>query len=237
VTGTGFSGFTHEGFQFLVDLTGNNERSWFQPRKADYERLLKEPLEELCVALQERFGKRDIPLQADPKRSPFRIYRDTRFSKDKSPYKTNIGADFPWAEPGPDGSVAEMHAHSAGGYFHLSVAESFVGGGMWHPEPAKLAAFRRAVVDEPTRVHAAIDEPGFVKRFGHVNGEQLKRVPTGFPADHPDVELLRLKDVVFGRVLKEKEIFSPKLPDILADDFEAAIPVYRFLAGLAPVQG
>ena len=93
-----FSGFSPEAIQFLADLAANNDRAWFQPRKADYERLLKEPLEALVAALAERFEARGIPLQADPKRSIFRIYRDTRFSKDKSPYKTNVGASFPWVE-------------------------------------------------------------------------------------------------------------------------------------------
>ena len=91
-----FTGFKPEAIQFLVDLAVNNERSWFQPRKAEYERLLKGPLEQLIAALAERFEARGIPLHADPAKSPFRIYRDVRFSKDKSPYKTNLGASFPW---------------------------------------------------------------------------------------------------------------------------------------------
>lgn len=82
-----FTGFTPEAIQFLADLAENNDRSWFQPRKAAYERLLKEPMEALCAALAERFADRGIPLLADPKRSPFRIYRDTRFSRNKDPYK------------------------------------------------------------------------------------------------------------------------------------------------------
>ena len=93
---TEFSGFRPEAIDFLADLAQNNDRAWFQPRKADYERLLKEPMEAFVAALAERFEARDIPLRADPKRSMFRIYRDTRFSKDKSPYKTNIGASFPY---------------------------------------------------------------------------------------------------------------------------------------------
>ena len=228
-----FTGFRHEARQFLVDLALNNERAWFQPRKGEFERLLKEPLEQLCVALQERFEARGIPLRADPKRSPFRIYRDVRFSKDKSPYKTNIGADFPYVEAGDAELDGPIHS-SAGGYFHFSAEETFVGGGMWHPEPARLAAFRSEVDRHPGRVLAAILEPGFVKRFGKVNGDSLKRVPTGFPPDHPHAELLKLKDVVFGRELSDDEVFSPRLPDILVDDFAAAVPVYRFLSTLTP---
>src|SRR5712691_6349171 len=102
-----FTGFRPEAIQFLVDLAANNDRAWFQPRKADYERLLKEPLEALCVALDEQFRARGIPLRADPAKSPFRIYRDVRFSKDKSPYKTNVGASFPWAGDGADAGGGE----------------------------------------------------------------------------------------------------------------------------------
>jgi len=230
VGASSFTGFKHEALQFLVDLAGNNERSWFQPRKEQYERLLKEPLEALCEALQDRFEARGLPMRADPKRSPFRIYRDVRFSKDKSPYKTNIGADFPYVDDEPN--PGEPIHSGAGGYFHLSPEESYVGGGMWHPEPARLAAFRAQVATHPDRVMAALEDPGFVKRFGKVNGEQLKRVPTGFAADHPQSELLKLKDVVFGRTLGDEEIFSRDLPDILVEDFAAAMPVYRFLSML-----
>src|SRR5215210_5715718 len=95
-----FSGFSPEAIQFLADLAENNDRAWFQPRKADYERLLKEPLEAFVAAVGERLEARNVPIQADPAKSPFRIYRDVRFAKDKSPYKTNIGAGFPWIEGG-----------------------------------------------------------------------------------------------------------------------------------------
>jgi len=85
-----FAGFPPEAIQFLADLAVNNDRAWFQPRKDDFERLLKTPMEQLVVALGERFEARGIPLLADPKRSPFRIYRDTRFSRDKSPYQDMV---------------------------------------------------------------------------------------------------------------------------------------------------
>ena len=123
-----FIGFSPIAIEFLRDLAAHNDRAWFQPRKADYERLLKEPLEELCAVLGDRFARLDVPLQADPIRSPFRIYRDVRFSKDKSPYKTYVSASFPWIGEG----------RGVGGYFSLSAEQSYVGGGMWHPESARL---------------------------------------------------------------------------------------------------
>jgi uncharacterized protein (TIGR02453 family) len=216
-----FTGFRPEAIQFLADLADNNERSWFQPRKADYERLLKGPLEAFCVVLDERFRERGIPLSADPASSPFRIYRDVRFSKDKSPYKTNIGASFPYI----DG-----HAE-AGGYFHLSPGEIFAGGGMWHPDRDRLAAWR-ALVDRGTGLEV-LEDPAFVATFGSVGGDALTRVPQGFPKDHPRADLLRLKDVTFGRRLSDDEAFSADLPDTLADTYAIAVPVFRLLGRLA----
>ena len=230
-----FTGFRPEAIQFLVDLTENNDRAWFQPRKGEYERLLKEPLEALIATLAERFAARGIPLRADPSKSPFRIYRDVRFSKDKSPYKTNLGASFPWVGEAVDDGGAGSHAanvHSSGGDFHLSPGEIFVGGGIWHPEKPWLDAFRRRVIDEPGRVRKLVDEPEFQATFGSLGGDSLVRVPTGFPPDHPDVELLKLKDVTFGRRLSDADAMSPGLPDLIADTFGTALPVMRYLAAI-----
>ncbi len=232
-----FIGFRPEAIQFLADLASNNDRAWFQPRKGEYERLLKEPLEALITALDGCFTARDIPLRADPARSPFRIYRDVRFSKDKSPYKTNLGASFPWIGSGPVEAGARSHnanVHSGGGYFHLAPGEIYVGGGMWHPEKPWIDAFRQQIVDEPGRMRALIEEPQFRATFGPIGDDahSLRRVPTGFPPDHPDAELLRLKDVTFGRRLADAEATSPVLPDLIADTFLTAMPVMHYLAAI-----
>jgi uncharacterized protein (TIGR02453 family) len=227
ISPTTFSGFQPDALQFLVDLALNNERDWFQPRKAEYERLLKEPMESLVAALTDRFRARDIPLEADPRRAVFRIYRDTRFSRDKAPYKTNIGASIPWVED------ASGDGHGLGAYLHFQPGEMFVGGGMYRMERPRLDAFRRMVVEETDRVLAAVEDPAFVTTFGGVHGhESLKRVPPGYPADHPQAELLKAKDVTFGRHLEDDEFLSPDLADTLASDLATAIPVLRLLAGL-----
>ena len=215
-----FTGFSREALQFLADLAANNERAWFQPRKAEYTALVKEPLEALCVALGERFAARGIPLVADPARSPFRIYRDTRFAKDKSPYKTSASARFPWQGGGPSG------------YFSLAPGNIYLGGGIYHPERELLHAWRRAVATRPAEVHAALEDPGFVRVFVSVEGDRLKRVPPGFAADHPDAELLKLKDIIVGRRLADEDALSAELPDLIAGDLAAALPVFRLLAGL-----
>jgi uncharacterized protein (TIGR02453 family) len=231
-----FTGFRPEAIQFLVDLADNNARDWFQPRKAEYERLLKEPLEALCVALDEELRARSLPLRADPARSPFRIYRDTRFSKDKSPYKTHVAASFGWADDGEAGG-ARSHSenvHASGGYFHLQPGEIYVGGGVWHPDPTWLRAFRDRIVDDYDSFRAIVEAPAFREAFGSVSddGESLKRVPPGYPADHPAADLLRKKNVTFGRRLSDDEAMSPRLPAVIADTFAIATPLLRYLAAL-----
>ena len=228
-----FGGFTPGALQFLADLAENNDRAWFQPRKADYERLIKGPFEALCVALADRFAARGLPLRADPARSPFRIYRDVRFSKDKSPYKTAQGAQFPWQGAAPAGRTNV----GVGGYFHLEPGSIFVGGGMWHPESAVLAAFRERLDQDPASVLGAIEDERFRRVFGSVSGESLVRNPRGYPPDHPHGELLRLKDVIFSRRLSDADVFSPELPDRIAADLDAARPVLRLLASLAAGPG
>jgi uncharacterized protein (TIGR02453 family) len=228
-----FAGFTPEAIDFLADLAQNNDRAWFTPRKATFERLLKAPMEALVAELAERFAANDIPLLADPKRSIFRIHRDTRFAKDKSPYKTHLAAGFRWIDDrtGPDG--ADQGAHAGGGYVQLEPGNPYVGGGLWMPERPRLDAFRRAVVDEPERVAAALDDPGFRAEFGSLMAhEHYKRVPPGWPADHPRADLLRYKDLAFGRRLADDEVYSPDLPDIITRAYLAAMPVFRFLATL-----
>jgi uncharacterized protein (TIGR02453 family) len=229
-----FTGFRPDAIDFLVELAQNNDRSWFQPRKAEFEALLKEPMEALVAALADEFETRRLPLEADPKRSIFRIYRDTRFSKDKSPYKTHMGASFPWAEGGDAATDVSHTEHANGAYFHLQPGENFAGGGMWHASKPVLDAFRQTIVDDQERVRRALEDPGFIAEFGPVNShETLKRVPPGYPPDHPMADLFRYKDVVFGRRLSDDEIYSADLPAILADAYAKATPVFTFLSSLA----
>jgi uncharacterized protein (TIGR02453 family) len=228
-----FTGFCPEAIDFLADLAQNNDRSWFQPRKADYERLIKEPMESFVEALAAAFERHKLPLQADPKQSIFRIYRDTRFSKDKSPYKTHVGASFPWIEePSPD-ALPSHGDHHNGGYFHLEPGKHYVGGGLWMPTKPRLDVFRQRVVNDEQAVRSVLEDPAFLAEFGPIEThEMLKRVPPGLPADHPMADLLRYKDLVFGRYLTDKEVYSPELPDRLAQAYATATPVFRFLASL-----
>ena len=228
-----FTGFRPEGIDFLAELAQNNDRAWFQPRKAEYETLLKEPMEALVAALADAFDERGLPLQADPKKSIFRIYRDTRFAKDKSPYKTHLGATFPWvADIAPDTDISHTE-HANGAYFHLQPGNNFAGGGMWQATKPRLDAFRKAIVDDERRVRDALEDPAFIAEFGPVEShESLKRVPPGYPPDHQMADMFRYKDIVFGRRMSDDEVYSPDLPAILADAYAKATPVFRFLASL-----
>src|SRR5215203_3010316 len=157
-----FAGFSPDAIQFLADLADNNDRAWFQPRKADFERLLKDPMEALVATLADRLAARGVPMLADPKRAPFRIYRDVRFSKDKSPYKTHLAATFPWIEEAgrtEAGGGHDERAHGNGGYFHFQPGEMYVGGGMWQMEKPRPEAFRAAVLHDTDRVRAAFEAP------------------------------------------------------------------------------
>jgi uncharacterized protein (TIGR02453 family) len=230
-----FPGFSPDAIQFLADLATNNDRAWFQPRKSEFERLIKEPLEQLCVALEEQFRARDIPLHADPAKSPFRIYRDTRFSKDKSPYKTHLAASFGWAGDGVEAAAGRSHmesVHASGGYFHLQPGEIYVGGGVWHPDASWLKGFRDRIVADSGEFDTIVGAAPFREAFGEVSddGETLKRVPPGYPVDHPKADLLRKKNVTFGRRLSDAEALSPELPRTLADAFATATPLMRWLA-------
>ena len=121
-----------------------------------------------------------------------------------------------------------------GAYFHLQPGEVFAGGGMWHPLPPQLAAWRRAVDTDAASVNAALHDLAFERVFGAVSGDRLTRVPKGFAADHPGADLLKMKDVTFGRPLSDAEVLSADLPDLLAETFAASVPVLGLLAGLSP---
>src|SRR6185369_17626606 len=226
-TNDAFTGFTPAAIQFLADLAENNDRAWFQPRKAEFERLLKQPMEAMIAALSERLAARGVPMLADPQRSPFRIYRDTRFSKDKSPYKTHLGASFPWVEAAPDTEAGGSHdarAHGNGGYFHFQPGEMYVGGGMWQMDKPRIEAFRVTVRDDPDRVREVFGTPAFAAWFGAPSShEELKRVPPGYPQEHPLADMFRWKDVVFGRRLADAEVLSADLPDRLAEGYATAM--------------
>jgi len=217
----GFAGFPPEGMTFLRSLKRHNTREWFQPRKEIYDDKVKAPMIELVTALMQRMANFAPDYLADPNKAIYRIYRDTRFSKDKTPYKTHIAAIF---------KHRDLEKHSgAGFYFSVAPDEIEVGGGVYMPMPEHLLAIRNYLAEnheEFRRIAAARD----VRRlFGDVTGESLSRVPKGFAADHPAADLLRMKQFLLFRTLEDALATTPKLFREVVSRFEVIAPFLEFL--------
>jgi uncharacterized protein (TIGR02453 family) len=211
--------FPKEGLEFLRALKRNNRRLWFQKRKEEYERVVKGPMIEFVMALAH-----DLPPEyvADPAKSIFRIYRDVRFSKDKSPYKTHASAHFP---------CREKNGLGPGFYFHISGEDVWIGGGFYAPTPQEALAVRTRIAESHRTFESIVKSPEFHKRFGELQGAKLTRVPRGFPADHPAAEWLKHKQWIAGAELKPETALGPKFYDTLVAHFRAALPLLRFLNG------
>jgi uncharacterized protein (TIGR02453 family) len=216
-----FSAFPKEGLQFLRSLKRNNNREWFQEHKGKYEQYLKGPMADLIAALAADFTRFAPEMVASPRLSAYRIHRDTRFSKDKSPYKTHVAAVFPRAG-------LDKHA-GAGFYVHLAPSELLIGGGLYLPSPEDLNAIRHHVEINSAAFVKIISDKRFRKLFGTVSGERLSRVPRGFPADHPAAEYLRYKQFLAGRTLDPTVATSPDFYPLLLETFKAMLPFVRFL--------
>lgn len=219
----GFRGFTPRTVAFLHKLSQNNNRDWFQAHKAEYERDLLEPALDFIQALERPLARLSPRLLCVPKRvggSLLRIYRDTRFAHDKRPYKTNLGVHFR--------HDAFRDIHGPGYYFHIGLDECFIGSGIWHPDPPTATRIRQHIVDQPRAWQAArrIAADGAAFQFF---GEQLKRVPRGFPADHRAVEDLKRKDFIVTCRFDEGLLFEPEIVDFVAERYAEAAPLMRFL--------
>jgi uncharacterized protein (TIGR02453 family) len=216
-----FSGFPKEGIQFLRNLKKNNDREWFQERKAVFEECVKAPMTELVLALGEDFEAFAPQYLTDPKKAIYRIYRDTRFSNDKTPYKTHIAASF---------NHKSLAKHAAAGfYFHFSPEEILMGGGVYMPGSWELLTIRRHIADDPAAYGAIVKARPFQRYFGGVTGEKLSRPPKGFPADHPAIETLKLKQFLAGETLEPELALSPKLLPELSKRFQAIAPFIDYL--------
>ena len=225
-TSTEAASFGPELFTFLSELREHNDRDWFAANKERYEAHVLEP----ALAFIEDFGYRlqsiSPHFRADPRRtggSLFRIYRDTRFSKDKSPYKTNTGMHFRHER--------SKDAHAPGYYLHLAPGEVFAGGGIWHPDATALTAIREAIVRDPQACTRAT-------RLGdglELGGEKLKRVPSGFDKEHPHAEDLKRKDYFAWVTLSQDAATAPGFLDHYTRLCESAAPLMRFLCGALAV--
>jgi uncharacterized protein (TIGR02453 family) len=215
--------FTSEFFGFLSELKRNNDRDWFQANKPRYQQAVQDPLLRFISDFAQPLADISPRFVADPRPSGgsmFRIYRDVRFSRDKSPYKTHAAAQFRHQQ-GRD-------VHAPGFYLHLEPENVFVGAGMWHPSGSTLAAVRQAIFDRPDAWSEIVSDPEFLADH-NLGGESLKRAPKGYDPDHPQIEHLKRKDFVSFQNLSEREALSSGFIDIVADSYRAAAPFVRFL--------
>ena len=214
-----FNGFPKEAFTFLRDLKRNNNRDWFLEHKQIYETKVRAPMVELIEALQPEIKKFAPEILVSP-RGIFRIYRDVRFSPNKSPYKTHIAASF---DPkGPRNA-------SAGLYLHLEPGRVFLGGGIYHPDSPQLLAIRNQIASQHRNLRKIIDDKEFRRLFGKLDGEKLTRIPRGFAENHPAADLLRYKQFLAWKELEPKIARSSKLVSETVKYFRGMMPLIRFL--------
>jgi uncharacterized protein (TIGR02453 family) len=218
-----FAGFPPEGLKFLRALARNNRREWFQPRKEIFENKVKAPMGELVEAVNAElllFAPAHIN---DPKKAIYRIYRDTRFSADKTPYKTHIAAMFP---------RRSLDRHSgAGFYFHIAPKSVVIAMGAYMPGPDQLFAIRTWLSEHHREFQSASN--GLRKLMGELQGDSLTRSPKGFDPNHPGADLIRRKAWYFGAELEPEVAESPKLVTEIIKRFRAGAPVIEMLnAGL-----
>ena len=214
-----FPGFPEEGMKFLRTLDRNNRREWFQPRKEIFDTKVRAPMEQLVEAVNAELLKFAPDHITDPKKSIYRIYRDTRFSNDKTPYKTHIAAIFP--KRGLD-----RHT-SAGFYFHISPEHVAVGGGLYMPGPDELRQARLWLAENHASFRKASKKAE--KLLGPLQGESLKRTPKGFDPAHPADDLVRGKSWLYWVHLEAELAESPKMLAELIRRFKAAAPVIEML--------
>lgn len=219
----GFSGFKSSTVSFLQELSENNNRNWFTQNKQRYEADIFIPALNYISAMSAPLAKVSPQFNAVPKRiggSLMRIYRDTRFSKDKTPYKTNIGIHFRH-RLGKD-------MHAPGYYVHIDPNEIFIGIGTWHPPSDALLKIREYIVEYPKKWLAARDDKQFKKEFD-LYGEKLKTAPRGFPKDHRLIEDLRWKDFIAVRNLNKSDIQNDNFIELSSRLFKTATPYMKFL--------
>lgn len=221
--------FTPALFKFLRDLRENNNRDWFNANKSRYEDQVKDPSLRFISDFGDHLRKISPNFNADPRPvggSLFRIYRDVRFAKDKSPYKTAVGIQFRHKK-GKD-------AHAPGFYLHLEPGEIFAAAGMWHPDGGSLKQIRDALVEDPARWKRVKAGKG-LKEF-EFGGDSLKRPPKGYDPEHPLVEDLKRKDFMCHTRLTQKAVTEADFPKRLAGLYRQTGPLVRLLCDAVGVE-
>jgi uncharacterized protein (TIGR02453 family) len=216
-----FPGFPEEAIAFYRGLSRNNTRDWFQPRKPVYDAKVKAPMAQLVEELNRAMRNFAPDYVTDPAKAIYRIYRDTRFSPDKTPYKTQIAASF---------TRRGLEKHGAAGfYFAVSHKGVDVGGGIYMPPPETLLAVRSHIAAHHQKFRALCAAAPLKRAFGAMQGERLSRVPKGFPAEHPAADLLCYKQFLMFTTLDVGLITTARLYPELEKRFRALAPFLDFL--------
>jgi uncharacterized protein (TIGR02453 family) len=213
--------FTPKSLAFLRALKRNNRREWFASRKADYEEHVRAPMIAVVEQLAKDFRRFAPELEASPKTSIFRIYRDTRFSDDKSPYKTQVAAAF------RDRRLPR--GESAGLYVEVTPGWVWIGGGYYAPQTPQLVRIREHISETFPEIDRITRKASFQKAVGALEGERLTRVPRGFPKDDPAAEYLKYRGFLAGRELPADFATRPEFYPTLVATFKAVMPLVRFL--------
>jgi uncharacterized protein (TIGR02453 family) len=213
--------FTRKTVAFLRALKRNNNRDWFKARKADYEMHVREPMVALLATLAEDLRAFAPELVSNPKVSLYRIYRDTRFSADKTPLKTHAAAHFPHRVLGKSGG--------GGLYFEIAPQWVWIGGGLYMPETHELAAIRAHIDANHRALRKIVESKPFLNAVGSLHGEQLTRVPRGYLKDHPAAHYLRFRQFLAGRQYPVELAYDIKFYPELLKVFRHVAPMVRFL--------
>jgi uncharacterized protein (TIGR02453 family) len=216
-----FPGFSPEALKFLSNLRRNNRSDWFQPRKEQYETLLKVPLLDLACCLSREFARFAPEYVTPPDRSVFRIFRDATFSHNHKPYTTHLAAGF--ARQG----VERMRGPCF--YFHFTEKELVALAGVYAPEPDEVRSYRTLISDNYRELEDILAEKSLRRTAGELMGEQLTRVPRGFCPGHPAGGLLRQRQWYLATVLDHRLLTTPRLLPALSRSFEAMAPFVEFM--------
>ena len=213
--------FPAETLRFLRALKRNNRREWFEAHRGDYEAYVRQPMTAIVERLAVDLRAFAPELVASPKISLYRIYRDTRFSENKTPYKTHVAAVFP---------TRGLPKHEgAGAYFQIAADGVWIGGGMYLPPPPQLLAVREHIATHLNQLRAIVESPAFRRQFGALDGDTLTRVPRGFSKDSPAAEYLKYKRFVAGADFPATLATSPAFYKTLLAVIRQITPLTRFL--------
>lgn len=221
LTKSRFPGFTPAALTFLRSLKRNNRRDWFQPRKEQYEAVIKLPMLELVNSLNAEFARFAADYVTPPEKAVYRIYRDTRFSPDKTPYKTHIAAIFPHR--------TAVKREGAVFYLHFTEKELLAFAGVYSPDRDELLAYRALLAEQYEEFKEILRDKKLRRIVGDLQGEQMTRLPKGFPCGHPAEALLRHRQWYLESVLDIKLLTTPRLVPELARRFQAMAPLVEFL--------